>query len=117
MGNPGQQILFMTIREHVSNTFRKSILFCFLGLLGCVAIGFGGEQSVGPQFSHPLGMLLFIGSGIYGFSLLKCPKCTNYLFAVAGYVMRKVFFVARVDFCPFCGVSMDEEMDEQQDKI
>ena len=107
----------MTIREHVSNTLRKAILFCFLGLLGCVAIGFGGERYIGPHFSMPLGMMLFVGSGIYGFSLLKCPKCTNYLFAVAGYAKRKVFFLSRVDFCPFCGVSMDEEIDEHLDKI
>lgn len=107
----------MTIREHVSKTFRISILFVFLGLLGCVAIGFGGERYIGPHFSMPLGMLLFVCSGIYGFSLLKCPKCANYLFSVAGYVKRKLLFCARVDFCPFCGVSMDEEIDEHQDKI
>ena len=108
----------MTIRDHVSNIFRKSILFCFLGLLGCVAIGFGAEQVIGPQFSHPLGMLFFISSGIYGFSLLKCPKCTSYLFSVAGSVkQKKVFLFPRVEFCPYCGVSMDEEIDEQQEKI
>jgi hypothetical protein len=39
------------------------------------------------------------------------------LFPVAGYVKRKMFFLARVDFCPYCGVSMDEEIDEQQEKI
>jgi len=93
------------------------MLFVFLGLLGCVAIGFGGERYIGPHFSMPPGMMLFVGSGIYGFSLLKCPKCTNYLFSAAGYVKRKLLFCARVDFCPFCGVSMDEEFDEHQDKI
>jgi len=93
------------------------MLFVFLGLLGCVAIGFGGERYIGPQFSHPLGMLLFISSGIYGFSLLKCPKCTNYLFSVAGSVKRKKVFFFRVEFCPYCGVSMDEEIDEHQDQI
>ena len=108
----------MTIREHVSKIFGKSILFCFLGLLGCLAIGFGAEEVIGPQFSHPLGMLLFISSGIYGFSLLKCPRCTSYLFSVAGSVKRKkVFLFPRVEFCPYCGVSMDEELDEHQDKI
>jgi len=30
---------------------------------------------------------------------------------------KKVFFFPRVDFCPFCGVSLDEEIDEHQDKI
>ena len=108
----------MTIRDHVSNIFRKSILFCFLGLLGCVAIGFGAEQVIGPQFSHPLGMLLLISSGFYGFSLLKCSRCTSCLLSVAGSVkQKKVFFFPRVEFCPYCGVSMDEEIDEHQDKI
>ena len=108
----------MTIRDHVSNIFRKSILFCFLGLLGCVAIGFGAEQVIDPQFSHPLGRLLFISSGIYGFSLLKCPRCTSYLFSVAGSVkQKKVFCFPRVDLRPYCGDSMDEEIDEHQDKI
>ncbi|MEE2706148.1 MAG: hypothetical protein VX988_03805 [Planctomycetota bacterium] len=107
----------MTVREHVSKTFRKSMLFVFLGLLGCIAIGFGGERLIGVHVSMPLGMLLFLASGIYGVSLLKCPKCTNWLFPVAGYVKRKMFFLARVDFCPYCGVSMDEEIDEHQEKI
>ena len=108
----------MTIREHVSKTLRISMLFVFLGLLGCVAIGFGGERYIGPHFSMPLGMLLFVCSGIYGFSLLKCPRCTSYLCSVAGSVkQKKVFFFPRVDFCPYCGVSMDEEIDEHQDKI
>ena len=105
----------MTIREHVSKTLLISILFVFLGLFGCVVIGFGGERVIGPLFSMPLGMLLFFGSGIYGFSLLKCPKCANYLFSVAGSVRRKIFFFSRVDFCPFCGISMDEKMDGHQD--
>ena len=100
----------MTIREHISKPHRKSMFFGFLGLLGCVAIGFGGERYIGPHFSMPLGMLLFFGSGIYGISLLKCPECTNYLFSVAGSVRRMVFFFPRVEFCPFCGVSMDEEI-------
>lgn len=107
----------MSIREHVSKSLRKAVLLLVLGLLGCLAIGFGGEQYFGPQFSMPLGMLLLFGSGIIGFSSIKCPRCANRLFAVAGYVKRKLLFLARVDFCPFCGVSMDAEVDGQEGEI
>ena len=60
-----------------------------------------------PRFTAPA--LLLAAGGLLGLNYLKCPKCRGpfgqQLSWRVGFAIRR-----RVNYCPYCGVSLDEPL-------
>ena len=83
------------------------------------AIAFGGwlflplSAALSPDH-HEFPPLAFLGAAIFGgallsfFFLVRCPKCRTRYGQVASEIAFHFGSKRRVNFCPYCGVSLDE---------
>jgi hypothetical protein len=100
----------MTIREVLEKKRGVAVALAFLCWLSFAGgIVFTGSHS--KEF--PLLIFIpFIGFGVCVLFLLfglRCPKCKNNL----GYTLQSSFWriSKKLKFCPFCGVSLDTEIE------
>jgi hypothetical protein len=99
----------MTVREYVKRRTRLILAIGFGGwlLLPLSAIFSQGHDPPVPVFL--VGGLVF-GAAIFTmFFLNRCPKCRTPLGQIAGEIAFHWGTRRRVNFCPYCGVSMDAQ--------
>jgi hypothetical protein len=98
------------LRKRFWSIFSMLITLCGLIVLSSVALlklrWFGVAVAV-----------LFLPPLILGFAfslfLLRCPRCKANLSSLIGYFGPLAFMAKPVNYCPFCGVSVDEPLEPQ----
>lgn len=101
----------------MNGTIRDYIKWCVRWRM---AIGIGGwvvvAASVGTRVDSPivsiLGFLAFAGA-ILAVQWIKCPRCATRLGQVAMLIGPFVQIRKPMNFCPYCGVNLDEPRAKQ----
>jgi hypothetical protein len=105
----------MTVRQFLN----RRILPVVILMLACVVAAFAAVGFI-PADSRSLGvwtLVPFAGFAaciVYLFYGVRCPTCRNQIVGLA-YLPRGGYFriSAAVRFCPFCGLSLDTEVDQR----
>jgi hypothetical protein len=67
---------------------------------------------LGPKPPNPLFLFalvaLFFGAVLWLFYAIRCPRCKGRLGTDAVSLVGWSRFTAQINFCPFCGVKLDE---------
>jgi len=104
----------MTIRDYI----RRRVWWC-------AAIAFGGwlllPLSVAAAGDKPPPVLMAIGVILFGGAILafywvvRCPKCKTRLINTVGMAIAFQWGSrGKVNFCPYCGVNLDEPVPRAQ---
>jgi hypothetical protein len=103
----------MTIREYLQ---RRAKLLA-LGIVGAWAV-MAGQSFLVAQPSGPVavafliaGALVFFGAILAVVFMLRCPRCNGNLGSLVAHFgpLRKMSS-RQANFCPFCGVKLDDPM-------
>jgi hypothetical protein len=109
----------VTIKDHLRRRTRLLFAIGFAGWLTCAGSAFvvnadtpcrphcGGNR---PPPTIFLGLPLFLGAAIGLAFFVKCPRCTGRLGFVAGAAMTRGVLTRPINFCPFCGVNLNEPL-------
>ena len=110
-----------TIRDYLKGRIRWCLAFAVGGWL-LIALGGGLAQALPagiPRAAIPLvGFAVFFGAIVTMQRSIKCPKCKARLGQTIA--MPLAFHIGsgpRVNFCPFCGVNLDEPRPGHSDPI
>ena len=108
----------MTLREHILKRPRWISLvqlLVLLLLLLVVASLFIGRFSVGGLLVVFALFAILVASLVIPILIPKCPKRDGRLHILVQSLKRSKLLRKRIDFCPYCGVSFDDEMDTQEE--
>jgi len=102
----------MTIREYLAARRRKLTGTAFAAWLGFAALAFYATQ-------HRISWLTFVFFILFAATVLlansywlKCPRCRGPLrMTCLPLTERSAWLTGKMDYCPFCGVSLDETRD------
>jgi hypothetical protein len=108
-------MLGVTIREYIKRRVRLAmgigigswVLLAVVGPLG--AGGYRLVQSMLPFFAI-IGAIGF-GGAIISIMFIRCPKCRASLGQTVAMPTAMRLSGRQVNFCPYCGVSLDEPME------
>lgn len=101
-----------TIRDYLKGRIRWCLAFAVGGWL-LIALGGGFAAHLPEGIPRPaiplLGFIVFFGAIIAIQRSIKCPKCKARLGRTIAMPLAVNFGSGpQVNFCPFCGVSLDE---------
>jgi hypothetical protein len=98
----------MTIRDYLKHRTRLVMGAGFAGwlLLPVSAIVTGGRGP--PALFFLLGFGVFAGAIVLFLFVVRCPKCNAPFGQLAGEIAFRFGVRRQVNYCPYCGVSMDE---------
>ena len=98
-----------TIRDYLKRRTRRIMAVGIGGWLLCaLAMSVLGQGATGP------GPLFFVGFAVFGGAIItllffvKCPKCKARFGQLGPEIAFRVWGRRQVNFCPYCGVSLDE---------
>ncbi len=105
----------MTIRDYIKRRVRWAmgigigswVLLAIVGPLG--AGGYRLAQSLLPVFAV-VGAIGF-GGAFISIMFIRCPKCRASLGQSVAMPTAMRLSGRRINFCPYCGVSLDEQME------
>jgi hypothetical protein len=112
----------MTIRDHLKRRVRIFFALAVLGWLICAGSMFvmnpytrcrpacGNHTPPAPVL---LGLPIFLAAVVGLTFLVKCPRCGGRFGALAGSLVARGFLSRAVNFCPYCGVNLDDIYDQQ----
>jgi hypothetical protein len=95
----------MTIRDYIKRRVRWTMA---IGLGGFILFAFGGGAAGVPIFAI-IGAIGF-GGAILLIGNIRCPRCRASLGQTIAMPVGMYFVSDKVNFCPYCGVSLDEPM-------
>ena len=102
----------MSIREFLLARRRKLSLFGIAVWLGTFIAGFVAFKYHVPWLRLPFFALLAVVV-LLAIRWTKCPRCGGSLGAENATLSgRSLYLTGRIDFCPYCGVSLDEPWDK-----
>jgi hypothetical protein len=110
-----------TIRDYIKRRVRWCLAVAVAGWL-TVAIGGGLAKTLPPgipPFALPLiGLVMFGGSILALQRIAKCPKCkANLGRTIAMPLALSWGSGPKINFCPYCGVSLDEPRPVPQEPV
>jgi hypothetical protein len=101
----------MTIRQVLSRRMVIWLLVALASWIGCAASLSFSTSSQYPPWFYAFFIVVF-GIALLGFYRLKCPRCRTALgtnaFRIVGIGSG---LSKRIEYCPYCGVSLDETYD------
>jgi hypothetical protein len=98
----------MTIREFLATRRRKLMVLGFAAWLGFAASGVIAAQHRVTWLPFAF-FVLFAAAVLGNLYWLKCPRCRGPLgITNLPLTERGAWFMRKMDFCPYCGVSLDE---------
>jgi len=102
----------VTIRDILAARRRKLMILAFAGWLGFVFSGILATQHGTWWLPFPF-FALFGSAVLLNMFWLKCPRCAGPLgMTNASLTGRVGLLYRRINFCPYCGVSLDETWDK-----
>ena len=110
-----------TIRDYLKGRIRWCLAFAVGGWI-LIALGGGAARHLPesiPRVAIPLtGFVVFFGAIVAMQRSIKCPKCNARLGQTIAMPLAFNFGSGpRVNFCPFCGVHLDEPRPGGSDPI
>jgi hypothetical protein len=100
----------MTIREHVRKCLLWGIIAAFSSALAVIL-----ETALNGNPGSPLfivGFIPFIGAILFMNFGIRCPKCRGNLgITIVHYFPLFGWSKHQIGFCPFCGTSIDQEIE------
>ena len=105
-----------TNRDHIRRRVLLALAIGAAGWLTIFAASFinhaAGEKGPQPLISA-IGFLMFIGA-ILAVQRVKCPRCATRLGQVAMLIGAQWGKKRRLNFCPYCGTSLDDSMKKDE---
>jgi hypothetical protein len=106
----------MTARDQLNRRMRlvgivMSVAFALV-LIGIAVSEFVGQQTFLFIFAPGFAMTVIASHALH-FFLLRCPKCVGNLSPLLWW-RGSLPIDLRVGYCPFCGVSLDEDLPSRQ---
>ena len=103
----------MTIREHLARQQNMLLLWTLASVLAFGAILWLEPPPARFNWLATLSLVSFACSLVTAAYLLRCPRCDGRLGRLKVPLTRRLFsFGKTVDFCPYCGVSLDASYDD-----
>jgi len=101
----------MTIREVLARRRTICFIVAFAAWLGGAAsISFSTSQ-YDPGWLYAFFIIIF-GGALIAIMRLRCPRCSGSLaFTSIRLTGKSKGLSRRIDFCPYCGVSLDQPYD------
>lgn len=106
----------MTIREKLEDMRRKAGTVAMIGWPVCAAgVVLALTVNVAFVLVCLLGFIL-LGGGVFCMVRgIRCPRWRGPIGHAISYPRKGLFGVSKkIQFCPFCGVSLDSELTEQE---
>jgi hypothetical protein len=99
----------MTIRSYLASRFRKLMIFGVLAWLCCAAAGLSASSRLIPTWAAAIPFFGFAAVVLLMLFWIRCPRCGGRLGQFASFANTKLrFYERRINFCPYCGVNLDE---------
>jgi hypothetical protein len=98
----------MTIKQNIT----KKLFLCLgIAITAMIILGFTGALHVGEILSpiRVICLIIILGAILYGNLGIRCPKCKGNLGVTVVPALFSFSSKHKVNFCPFCGVSLNEE--------
>jgi hypothetical protein len=93
----------------LASRFRKLMLIGILAWLGCAAAGFSASAGLIPVWIVFIPFIAFFAVVRLMLVWIRCPRCGGPFGQNAGFLnWRDCFYQRRVNFCPYCGVNLDD---------
>ena len=67
-----------------------------------------GESKDSPPLLLFVPLIVFAGAVLSLVFFLRCPRCKGRLGHFSQHLFSKKAFFSHINYCPFCGVSLDE---------
>jgi len=102
----------MTIRDALARKKRNATVVAYTGLAVfalAMAISAGERPWVVVAV---MGFAVFAAGTIYLLFLLKCPACGGRIGYTVSYPSGPFSVSRKIRYCPFCGVSLDSEVEK-----
>ncbi len=105
----------MTIREFVKHRLLLGLgtilaYFLFIGILG-ITIGVHEGKPSALFLLIPIPFFLVIIFVNFG---IRCPRCDGNLGITIGHALFSLFSKHKPNYCPFCGISLNEDCSPYQ---
>lgn len=107
---PSKMISHDTIRSHLKRKVRRILLLCGCGLVLFVLGPLAMETGKGFVWFPFVGWAMFMAGIITVQWFTKCPKCETRLGQEMSWKIGARFWGKAPNFCPYCGVSLDEPL-------
>lgn len=102
----------MTIRDALTRKKRNATVIAYAGLV-IFALGMAISAGEGPWLVvGVIGFALFCAGTLYLFFFLKCPACGGRIGYTVSYPSGPFSVSRKIRYCPFCGVSLDSEVEK-----
>jgi|SRR5437016_1552392 len=101
----------MTIREVLNRRKRIAAVIMYTGLALFVAVGILSMRNEKLATLIPLAMVPFMGALLYILYGMRCPRCRGWIASIIAYGGSPFSVSRKLRFCPFCGVSLDDQCD------
>jgi hypothetical protein len=102
----------MTIRSQISRKKRKALISAYSGMafffLGIILL----HESAWPLILAAIGFSVSGFSMLYAFWRIRCPRCKGNIGYVAMYYGTPFSLSKKINFCPFCGINLDTEVEQ-----
>jgi hypothetical protein len=99
----------VTIRTFLASRFRKLMITGILAWLGCAVAGFCASFGLIPGWIVVIPFIAFFAVVLLMLLWIRCPRCGGPFGQNAGFLnWRDHFLQRRVNFCPYCGVNLDD---------
>jgi hypothetical protein len=90
-------------------------MFLILAIVSWLGFGASMPLAAEPSGFPALSFLFFAGFGAAALGImlfLKCPRCQGPLGATNATIkMDNFLFTRKMNYCPYCGVSLDERFE------
>jgi len=103
----------MSIRTQINDKKRKILIVAYSGMAFFIFGMILSHKSGALTFLSFVGFAVFFLSIVYAFWAIRCPRCRGN-FSYVAMTSGSPFSVSKkIKYCPFCGVDIDTELNEQ----
>jgi len=95
-----------TIRDALRRKKRWAFVALAVGWISSAVWTFQDERTVSPYLFGIFGFVFAVGIVFLGF-FIRCPRCRGNIGALNAGVSKVVPFYTVINYCPYCGVSLD----------
>ena len=98
----------MRIRDLLVHRLRAGFVPLVAALIVLAAVVYVPKEDSGPLIL--IGVTLFVAATLFINNRVRCPRCRENLVGVVGPFPFSFMNRASANFCPKCGISLDERI-------